>query len=374
MVPSNCSNSLNGVVVMSGIARIKKLLILVLTLTLLASAALAENDPSSGSVTLTVTAVGDCTFCGEAGSKSNKRFLECVEQNGYDYFFANVRDLFQADDLTIVNLEGPLTTVEKPRAHGYVFKADPECVQILKGSGVELCNLANNHAMDYGAAGLKQTAEVLAANGIGYCGFTEAWRAELKGVKVTALGFTKWDHTPEQVTEAIAAARPDCDLLIVNMHWGWERQNQQCQEQVELGRAAVDAGADLVIGTHPHVYQGIEKYKGKYIVYSLGNFCFAGNANPDDKRCLIFRQRFSFNPGMGIAQANILDAGIDVIPASISSVPEKNDFVPTVLPVEQGKALLKEVAECSTHFTLGGTLWMKGNWLEANGLIGEEKS
>ena len=225
----------------------KKLLILALALVLSVSTALAEADPSSGSVTLTITAVGDCTFCGEAGSKSNKRFLQCVEENGYDYFFANVRDLFQADDLTIVNLEGPLTTAEKPRAHGYVFKADPECVQILTGSGVELCNLANNHAMDYGAAGLKETAEVLAANGIGYCGFTEAWRAELKGVRVTALGFTKWDHTPEQVTEAIAAARPDCDLLIVNMHWGWERQNQQCQEQVELGRAAVDAGADLVI-------------------------------------------------------------------------------------------------------------------------------
>ena len=359
---------------MSGIARLKKLLILVLAMALLVPAALAEDDPASGTVTLTITAVGDCTFCGEAGSKSNKRFLECVGQNGYDYFFANVRDLFQADDLTIVNLEGPLTTAEKPRAHGYVFKADPECVQILTGSGVELCNLANNHAMDYGAAGLKQTAEVLAANGIGYCGFTEAWRAKLKGVRVTALGFTKWDHTPEQVVEAIAAARPDCDLLIVNMHWGWERQNQQCQEQVALGRAAVDAGADLVIGTHPHVYQGIEKYKGKYIVYSLGNFCFAGNANPDDKRCLIFRQSFSFNPGMGIAQANIMDAGIDIIPASISSVPEKNDFVPTVLPVEQGKALLKEVAECSTRFTLNDTLWMKGNYLEENGLVEKEES
>ena len=358
---------------MFGIARMKKLLMLVLTISLFGTAAPAESDSLSGTVTLTVTAVGDCTFCGEAGSKSNRRFLECVEQNGYDYFFANVRELFEADDLTIVNLEGPLTTVEKPKAHGYVFKADPECVQILSGSGVELCNLANNHAMDYGGAGLRQTAEVLAANGIGYCGFTEAWSAEMKGVRVTALGFTKWDHTPEQVTEAIAAARQDCDLLIVNMHWGWERQNQQCHEQVELGRAAVDAGADLVIGTHPHVYQGIEKYKGKYIVYSLGNFCFAGNANPDDKRCLIFRQRFSFNPGMGIAHANILDAGIDIIPASISSAPETNDFVPTVLPAEQGKALLKAVAECSTHFTLNDTLWMKGNYLEANGLIDESE-
>jgi poly-gamma-glutamate synthesis protein (capsule biosynthesis protein) len=109
-------------------------------------------------------------------------------------------------------------------------------------------------------------------------------------------------------------------------------------------------------------------------VYSLGNFCFAGNANPDDKRCLIFRQSFSFNPGMGIAQANIMDAGIDIIPASISSVENMNDFAPTVLPAEQGKALLKEVAECSTHFTLGDTVWMKGNYLEANGLIGDELS
>jgi poly-gamma-glutamate synthesis protein (capsule biosynthesis protein) len=317
--------------------------------------------------------VGDCTFCGEAGSKSNKRFLECVEQNGYDYFFANMRSLFEADDLTIVNLEGPLTTVEKPKKHGYVFKADPACVQILTGSGVELCNLANNHSMDFGAAGLKQTAEVLSGNGIGYCGFTEAWSAEMKGVKVTALGFTKWDHTVEQVTQAVSTARQDCDLLIVNMHWGWERQNQQCHEQVEMGRAAVDAGADLVIGTHPHVYQGIEKYKGKYIIYSLGNFCFAGNANPEDKRCLIFQQTFSFNPGMGIAQANILDAGINIIPASISSVADRNDFVPTVMPAGEGAALLKEVAECSTHFTVGDTVWMKGNYLEENGLMGEEK-
>ena len=333
----------------------------------------ADASDSGGSVTLTVTAVGDCTFCGEAGSRSNRRFLQCVQENGYDYFFKNVRNLFEADDLTIVNLEGALTTVEKPKKHGYTFKADPECVNILAGSSVELCNLANNHSMDYGAAGLKQTAEVLAQKGIGYCGFTEAWSAEIKGVRVTALGFTKWDHTVEQVTEAVSQARQGCDLLIVNMHWGWERQHQQCHDQMEMGRAAVDAGADLVIGTHPHVYQGIEKYKGKYIVYSLGNFCFAGNANPDDKRCLIFRQSFSFNPGMGIAQANIMDAGIDIIPASISSVENMNDFAPTVLPAEQGKALLKEVAECSAHFAMGDTVWMAGNYLEANGLISREE-
>ena len=323
----------------------------------------------TGPVTLTVTAVGDCTFSGEPGSKSNRRFTECVEESGYDYFFTNVRPLFESDDLTIVNLEGPLTSSPKPRKHGYVFKADPECVKILSGSSVELCNLANNHSLDYGTVGLKDTADILAANGIGYCGFTEAYNAVIKGVRVTALGFTKWDHNVDQITEAVAAARPNCDLLIVNMHWGWERQYDNDDLQKAMGHAAVDAGADLVIGTHPHVYQGIEKYKGRYIVYSLGNFCFAGNANPNDKRCLIFQQSFSFTPGMGIAQANFMDAGINLIPANISSVKDKNDFMPTIMTAEEGAEMLKAVASHSTHFSFSDTLWMKDNYLVAYGLV-----
>ena len=331
------------------------------------------DDTNGGSVTLTITAVGDCTFSGEVGSKSNKRFLQCVEEYGYDYFFQNVRQLFESDDLTIVNLEGPLTNSDKAKQHGYVFKADPECVKILTDSSVELCNLANNHSLDYGTEGLKDTARVLQENGVGYCGFTEAWNATIKGVRVTALGFTKWDNTDEEVYRMVSEARENCDLLIVNMHWGWERQHKQCEAQEYMGRLAIDAGADLVIGTHPHVYQGIEKYKGRYIVYSLGNFCFAGNANPKDKRCLIFQQTFSFNPGMGIAQANFMDAGINIIPCSISSVTDKNDFMPTIMPAEQGAALLKAVAESSTHFSWSGSKWMKDNYLVANGLVKQQE-
>ena len=328
-----------------------------------------DADNGGGSVLLTVTAVGDCTFSGEVGSKSNKRFRECVETYGYDYFFQNVRQLFQDDDLTIVNLEGPLTSSTKEKKHGYVFKADPDCVQILTGSSVELCNLANNHSLDYGTRGLSDTAKILEENGIGYCGFTQAWNATIKGVRVTALGFTKWDNTPEEVYQMVTEARENCDLLIVNMHWGWERQYMQCEAQQNMAHLAVEAGADLVIGTHPHVYQGIERYKGRYILYSLGNFCFAGNANPEDKRCLIFQQTFSFNPGMGIVQANFMDAGINLIPASISSVADKNDFVPTVLPAKEGAALLKAVLKSSPRFSASDAKWMKDNYLVENGLV-----
>ena len=151
-------------------------------------------------------------------------------------------------------------------------------------------------------------------------------------------------------------------------HWGQEGHRAQDARQVSLGHAIIDAGADLVIGTHPHVYQGIEKYKGKYIVYSLGNFCFAGNANPNDKRCLIFQQTFSFNPGMGIAQANITDSGINIIPCTVSSVKYQNDFQPTIMAAKEGGAMLKAIASRSTNFSLTNALWMKDNYVVTAGL------
>ena len=324
----------------------------------------------SGAVTIKITAVGDCTFGGEIGSKGRRRFIDLASANGYDYFFQNVRTLFQTDDLTIVNLEGPLTSVTKASKHGsFVFKGDPEYVNILSGSSVELCNLANNHALDYGTAGMKETAKVLEEKGIGYCGKSAVYSANIKGVRVTALGFDQWSNDKSDITSAVKKARKDCDLLIVNMHWGTEGHRDQEARQVTMGHAAIDAGADLVIGTHPHVYQGIEKYKDKYIVYSLGNFCFAGNSNPGDKRCLIFQQTFSFNPGMGIARANIMDAGINIIPCTISSTKETNDFQPTIMTAEEGGELLKAVASRSTNFTLTDTKWMLGNYMANNGLL-----
>ena len=303
------------------------------------------------------------------GAKSYGRFLDYVGKYGYNYFFDGVRDVFEADDLTIINLEGPLTTEEKPKSHGFVFKADPSCVQILTGSSVEVCNLANNHSKDYGMNGLKQTAQVLNDNGVGFCGYNVAYQETIKGVRVCVLGFTKWENNNEQIVEAVSAAREQCDLLIVNMHWGWEHTNQHCTDQTVTGHAIIDAGADLVLGTHPHVIQGIEKYKDKYIVYSLGNFCFAGNADPEDKRCILFQQKFSFVVGMNLSRAGCADAGINIIPATVSSTNAMNDFQPTILPAEQGAAVLKALASYSVNFKVKDTLWMKDNYLLANGLI-----
>ncbi len=333
----------------------------------------ADDGGEPGQVTLKITAVGDCTFGGEIGSRGRRRFVDLVKDKGYDYFFQNVRHLFEADDLTIANLEGPLTSVTKPgKSGGFIFKGDPDYVNILTGSSVELCNLANNHTMDYGKAGLKETAKVLKANGVGYCGYSSVYQAEIKGVRVIALGFEWWGSDRDEIVRMVQKARKSCDLLIVNMHWGWEGHREQDANQTSLGHAIVNAGADLVIGTHPHVFEGIEKYKGKYIVYSLGNFCFAGNADPSDKRCLIFQQSFSFNPGMGIERANIMDAGINIIPCTVSSVQDKNDFQPTIMTAKKGGELLKAVADRSVNFSLTNTLWAGDNYMLAYGLISRE--
>ena len=332
----------------------------------------AEEIPD-GPVTITVTATGDCTFGGQDGARGRRRFYQLAKEQGFDYFFEGVRDIFESDDLTLVNLEGPLTTVPRPaKKADFLFKGDPEFVKILTGSSVEQCNLANNHTLDYGTEGIKETAKVLADAGIGYSGFSEVAYTRIKGVRVALMGFTWWNGDRKKIPDAVAEVRKNCDLLIVSMHWGTEYEYGQSEFQKELAHRIIDAGADLLIGNHPHVFQGIERYKGKYIAYSLGNFCFAGNADPRDKRALIFQQKFSFLPASGIAQAGIADAGINIIPVFTSSTQDMNDFHPIVMDAENGAKTLKSVAGHSEGLTFEDTLWMEGNYMEKNGLIGGE--
>ena len=322
-----------------------------------------EPTPTASDRTITITAAGDCTLGGSVHQDTYARFKRFVQRYGYDYFLANVRPLFEADDLTVVNLEGPLTDVGKDRHGSYVFKGDPDFVNILTGSSVELCNVANNHSQDFGAAGLRRTAEVLEGAGVGCCGYSKVFHTTIKGVRITALGYLEWEIDKAKIVEAVKRERPDCDILIVNMHWGREKHYEPVPAQKTYGHAIIDAGADLIIGTHPHVYGGIEKYKGKYIVYSLGNFCFGGNDNPSDKRALMFQQTFNVSE-----TGEISDGGINVIPCSISSISNKNDYRPTVMQPYDGVKLLKAMARYS-NFAKGGFEWLPGCYPEQVGLV-----
>lgn len=329
----------------------------------------ATEVPAPEVTTITITAVGDCTLGGNVSSGGDDRFDSYVQKYGYDYFFENVRDIFENDDLTIVNLEGPLTTSNSMRANRtFNFRGKTEYVNILSGSSVEVCNVANNHSQDFGKSGLSQTAEVLSESGIGVTGYDKVYTTTVKGVRVSFLGFTQWDYTAREIQNACEKARENCDLLIVSVHWGEEKNYKATDLQKTLGRAAIDGGADLVLGHHSHVIGGVDQYKGKYIIYSLGNFCFGGNGNPSDQRTMIFQQTFEFD-----ASGQWTNGGINIIPAAVSSTSSKNNFQPMVLTGEAGEALLKNIARYST-LSMADTLWMPDSYMVKLGYTQTEDS
>ena len=322
--------------------------------------------PEPEPVYITLTAVGDCTLGGNtnSGAEGEKRFAACFEQNGAEYFLQSVRGLIESDDVTVANLEGPLTTATDKRSNRqFNFRGDPEYVNILSGSSVEVCNLANNHAYDFKTAGFEETASVVQAAGMGACGFGLEHYMEIKGRTVGFLGFTEWNFEQKEIESAVRSAREKCDLLIVCIHWGEELTYKRSGASDKLGYAIVDAGADLVIGGHSHVYGEIEQYQGKYIIYSLGNFCFGGNKRPTDPQCIIFQQRFKLMPDGGVE-----DAGINLIPAQVSTSTKSNDYQPIFLEGDVGAELLAKVAKVS-KLTEESTIWMPESYVVQNGIV-----
>ena len=167
-------------------------------------------------------------------------------------------------------------------------------MQILTSSSVEAANLANNHSADYGDVSLSDTIKYLNEAGISnFIGTNTAIR-DVNGISVGLVGIDALDETEAAKLENVIGSVKSlgAQLVIVSIHWGEEKATAPNDTQIELAHKAIDAGANLVLGTHPHVLQGIEKYNGKYIAYSLGNFCFGGNNNPADKDTVIYRQTF----------------------------------------------------------------------------------
>ena len=306
----------------------------------MATAEMPALDAESERMLITISAAGDFTLGGDYNTTAHERFDGYVDKYGYDYFLQNVRTVFESDDLTFINLEGPLTTGDDKRSGRiFNFKGDPEYAKILSGSSVELAGLANNHALDYSKEGLYDTAESLEAVDVGYCGYSTIWYDTINGIRIGCLSVTEWDYTTSELTEMVGEARQNSDLVIVMIHWGEEKGYDPTSTQEKYGRALIDAGADLVLGSHPHVLSGLELYKGKYIVYSLGNFCFGGNKNPSDKDSMIFQQTFELLP-----DGTIVDAGVNIIPCSISSTEGTNDYCPQILTGTEAKRIIRKIS------------------------------
>ncbi len=301
--------------------------------------------------TVTLTATGDCTLGatqthGYAGS-----FHEYYDKYGQDYFFDDVRDIFEKDDLTLVNLECVLTESTDRVEKTWNLKGKPEYVGIMTGSSVEGCSLGNNHTLDYGPQSLTDTENVLDQAGIVY-GYNEhvATYTTESGIVIGIVSANLLAQTQERanyIRDGITKLREEgADLVIACCHWGIEGDHYPNDYQKTTAHQIIDWGADAVIGNHPHVLQGVELYEGKMICYSLGNFCFGGNRNPQVKDTAIFQQTFTFVDGE--LQNNI---SAKMIPCTISSTNSVNDFQPTVASGERKATIIEELNEYSKPYS-----------------------
>ena len=331
--------------------------------------------------TLTFAAAGDVTL----GSHFEEWFDEQVRQGKRTkeeqmrFAFDRIREHMTGADIAFVNKEGTLSERGTAADKQFTFRARPELVDVLVDGGVDVVALANNHAYDFGEEALVDTIAVLGSAGILQCGAGrngEEARTpaviEKNGIRVGFLGYVaigKYDHRQkptgrsydrsrpgvaacvgdypclkDMVVEDVARTAELVDVPVVSFHWGVEKNHEPEPYQVDLAHAAIDAGAKLVIGHHPHVLQGIEVYNGGVILYSLGNFIFGGNWNPSDKDSAIFRATLTKD---GVASAGL-------IPLKNSNPPEAY-FQPYVLEGEEADRVLTDLTMYSWEFpaTLG---------------------
>jgi len=312
-----------------------------------------------GPQSLSLTAVGDVTL-----GYHLEEYIDEQVSNGatfasmLSYPFERVRPIFAAADLVAANLECPFTARGEKLLKNFNFRARPELAGALQAGGIHVVTIANNHLMDYGPDGLLDTLATLDRAGIAHCGAGRSLAEARKPAIVTrhgiTLGFLGYFYLGERnieppeviasddrpgvagtykdfegmqkmLAEDLAALRNQVDLPIVFWHWGREGSSALEEYQVTLGHRSVDQGARLVLGSHPHVLQGMEKYQGVPIVYSLGNFVFGGNSNPRNKDSAIYRAR--------VDRSGVLTS--EAIPVQTTRVP-KAPFQP--MPVAGEKA------------------------------------
>lgn len=279
-----------------------------------------------------INAVGDIMLAG-SGEKSYRK-------HGYDYPFDAVREALKQGDVVTGNLESPITSagVEFTDKR-FRFKADPKAAMALKNAGFTHLSLANNHILDFGAEGLRQTLSSLDANSITYSGagadLASARRAgiiDLKGVKVAFISYsltypeeffagadrsgTAPGYAPLFIAD-IVQAKKTADCVIASFHWGGEGEGKPKRYQVKAARQAIDAGADIVLGHHPHVLQGVEYYGKGVIFYSLGNFAFGSMSRGSDVGMIA---RITFDNGIKeveIIPLNVLNSEVRFQPRQL---------------------------------------------------------
>ena len=257
---------------------------------------------------------GDCTLANIQGRTGSSTFVGTVGEN-YSYPFANVLPYFSQDDATFINLECTLSERGYPANKMFTFRGPPSYINILTEGSVEYAGVVNNHTMDYGQEAYDDTLALLRGAGIAYAEdkstvlFTTA-----SGLKIGVYSHN-FPTSTSGIGTAIQSLRAEgAEVVVVCVHWGNEYYFKPTTGQQNIGRYAIDKGADIVFGHHPHVLQPIEEYNGGVIFYSLGNFSFGGNGNPADYDSAVLQQKIIRDPDGTIHMGELIK-----IPCYISS-------------------------------------------------------
>lgn len=309
------------------------------------------TEPEPEEVTITMTFTGDCTLGTNQKHSYAGSFHAYYDKYGPEYFLEGVRDIFAADDITVINLEGSLTNSNDIQEKTWNHKGPPEYVQILTGSSVEVATMGNNHRLDYGESGCVETEKTLDQAGISYCYDRNYLVYEVKGIKV---GFVSVNEVYEgsgvmsYLEDGYKELREQgCQLVIACIHWGGDKVTVLENRQLTMGCDLIDMGYDLIVGNHPHVLQAMRIYKGKFICYSLGNFCYGGSKNPKDKDSGIFQQTFHFVDGQ-------LQPDVDAqfIPCSLSTSKNHNNYRPTPATGKEAQRIIQKMNGYSSSYGL----------------------
>ncbi len=325
--------------------------VIFLCVLLLQLSAFAEGK----STTIRLTFAGDCTL---GGSEDWMRlrsgtFMTTMEKESDEYPFLLAQDIFSKDDYTMVNLEGVLSDSKRGQKSGlkWNFRGNTKYVGILTAGSIEAVSLGNNHSRDYGEYGLNQTKLTLDGAGIDYCIDRDICYFEKDGIRIAFMSFWRGDFPKHKqwLQETIEELKGSgkCQAVVVIYHGGTEYQQKHSKAQEDAMRFAINSGADLCIGHHPHVVQGVEVYKGRNILYSLGNFCFGGNRKPRSAESLTYVAGIE----LGFVDGEYSHQQLTIHPYKMSGTPGNNNYQPCPATGKEAVELISRI-QYDTSFTL----------------------
>ena len=288
-----------------------------------------EPEGEAGPEYFTIAMMGDCILGSERTVKGLSYAIEAIVGDDYTYPFSMVRNLYEDADFAIVNLECAITDYNIRQERMFNFRAPPSYVNILLEGGIDFAALGNNHYFDYGQKGYEDTQEILSTNGIGFAK-DGGWDLFITDSGLRIGVYSQYLPVVPDVEKAVSEMKDaGAELIIAAIHWGEEGTYRPSASQKQLGRAAIDAGAHIVMGTHPHTLQPFEEYNGGVIYYSLANWVMGGNSNPVDKDTVLAKVTV-----MRDIDGNISLTGIENIPCSVSGDMSKNDYRPVPYKAE----------------------------------------